>query len=55
MLVTVSLILLAWLVAGVGIAWVLGRAADLGSREDVRLNVTEVESDTHPVLAPVKT
>jgi hypothetical protein len=55
MLTTVVMILMAWLVAGVLVAWVLGRTADLGSRDDVRLQQPSADQDRHDdALAPIK-
>jgi hypothetical protein len=56
MLTIVVMILMAWLVTGVLIAWVLGRSADLGSRDDVRLQRPDAADRDHhdDALAPVK-
>jgi hypothetical protein len=53
MLVTLAFVLIAWLIAGVGLAWMLGRAADLGSADDVRLQKEDFARQEHIDLAPV--
>jgi hypothetical protein len=50
----VVMILMVWLVMGVLIAWVLGRAADLGSRDDVRLEKADPTEDFDVEFLPIK-
>lgn len=54
MLTFVVMILLAWLVMGVLIAWVLGRTADLGGQDDVRRNLPDRDEEFDVELLPIK-